>query len=818
MIGTLHSLRIVWRLWRRNLTVTIVVVLTLGLAVGAVCTVFGALNTALLQELPFNRPHELVALFNTVSADSVLARLLGTPRLNFAYPTLNDIREQNHVFTDVAAYSTDSANFTSGVGMPERLQLQYVSQAYFSLLEVAPAWGRKFLPEEITSKAGPPVILSYGVWQRQFGGSPDVLGRVVRIDDSPFTIVGIMPAGFMGMHARHWGIRSSLIQSRLQPDLWTPFTAEMMAQASRDSRNCDLIARLKPGITIEQARAETKLIAGRLERQYVDNRGWGIEVVSLHEAQRGRYRAFLFILMGACALLLIVAVVNAANLLLEQALGRRSEMAVRMALGAGRGSVFRQLLIEGLSLSLLAGLLGLVLTEAGCRLLNAVLPSIIAGLPVVRIDGMVLGCALLVTAGVGIVFGFAPLLPVSGNQPYSFLKAGRSLSVHSGRRLGAQCLVAGQITLTVVLLIGAGLLLRTFLHLSHVDPGCDTERVLTLQLDLSPGVDPQKRAAFYRQVLERVSVLPGVQSAGLMGALPVSGETNTEVIGIEGRSEPESKSVWVYVAPVSSGCFSTLGIPLRSGRFFTERDSDGPLRVTIINETLANRFWKAQDPIGRSIRYHGKPLTIVGVVGDVRQDGLDREFRPGVYLPHEQLPPSSSTLTLRTATSPTDLANTVRKTIYSIDPAQAVSRVRSMEKVIAEGLLPARLMLLLLSAIAAMAAFLALLGVYALLSYSVTRSRRELAVRVALGARSLDILKKVLRQGILLTIAGQATGLLLSLGVTRFLGSQLYGVGPTDRLTFVSVSVALLATALLACLIPARKATRVDPLAALKCD
>jgi putative ABC transport system permease protein len=686
-----------------------------------------------------------------------------------------------------------------------------VTQAYFDVLGVSPALGRSFLPEDFKSTERHPCILSYGLWQRQYGGHSEVLGHQVMINDSPWTVVGVMPAGFVGMYSRDWGVHSRLIQSGSEPDLWTPFTPEM-TRRSRGSRNCDLVARLKPGVTFEQAQTEMNLLARRFGQEYREDKDWGIEVVNLHEAQRGNYRAFLLILMAASSILLVIAVVNSAGILLEQALARRPEMAVRIALGASRGRVFRQFLLEGLSISLLAGLLGLGLALAGCLLLNALLPGIIVGLPVVQIDWVVLTFTLAATVAVGLVFGFAPALPFSRCQPYGSLKGSRGIAWDAGRSCIRGGLVIAQVSLTVVLLVGTGLLLRTFLHLSHVDAGCETRQILTMELNGSPKADAAERIAYFQAVLDRVSILPGVRSAGLVGTVPVSGGTDTQVI----RLDPTASPVSAYLQPVSAQYFTTLGIPLADGRFFTEQDDQKSPGVVIINKTLAERLWKGQNPVGRSIVFRQKSLTIVGVVADVRQDGLEKEYRPGIYVPFQQDDTPSMALALRTQGPPMAFVDTVRKSIRSAGAAQPISRVRTMQMVVARNLLEPRLMLSLLAGVAGMAMLLALLGIYGLLSYSVRRSMRSLALRVALGAQKWDVLKGVLREGILLTGAGLSAGLLISLGVTRFLESQLHSVSPTDGATFVSVSVAVFATAVAACAIPARRATRVDPVTALK--
>lgn len=816
MGGFVQDLRVVFRLWRRNRVVTVAVILTLGVAMGALCTAFGTLNAVVFRPLPYRQPEELLALFNTVPHSSPFARLLGTNRLNFSYLTFEDIRAENDVFAGVAAYRTEAVNLASGTG-PERVQCSFVSARYFEVLGVEPAFGRSLLPEEFVTGAGRPLLLSDALWRRHFGGRAEVLGRTVLIDETPAVIVGVMPADFTGMHSRDWGTHSRLIQSRRQPELWTPFTAPLMRRP-RDSHNCDIVARLRAGVSVGQARAEMELIATRLEQRHKENKDWGIEVAGLQEAQRGSYRTFLWILMGAASILLVIAVVNTAGLLLEQGLGRQSEIAVRTALGANRLRILRQVFIEGLTLSLAAALFGLGLSLAGCRLINLVLAGIVVGLPRVEIGAAVLGSIFLIAVAVGAVFALLPLTHLNHGGTFDLLKGARSVAGPSRRRSAQHALVVLQTALTVVLLIGAGLLLKTLVRFSRVDPGCRTDQVLTMQLNLPPHTDTQRRRAYFQRVLQRVSALPGVRSAGLAESLPVTGATSTVTLAIEGRSDPESQSVWAFLESASPGYFSTLGIPLRSGRLLTEEDRQGAPPTILINETLAEEFWKNKDPVGSRVRLNGQSCRIVGVVGDVRQDGLDKGLRAGVYTSYQQSVPFSADLAIWAERRPGDLADPVRKAILSVDPTVPVSRLRTMDKVIADAVLPPRLIFLLVSSLAAIALLLALLGTYALLSYRVTRGTKELALRMALGAQSGDLLRWVLSRGLLLTGTGQVVGVMISIALTRSLRSQLYGVSPTDVQTFVLVCLGLSAAAVLACLLPARRATRVSPVQALKCD
>lgn len=816
MHDVIRDLRTVLRFWYRRRIVAAASILTLGVAMGALCTTFGALNAVVLRPLPYAQPEELVALFNTVPVGSPFARLLGTTRLNFAYPTFEDIRDENSVFADVAAYRTEAVNLASET-QPERVQCGFVSDRYFAVLGVQPARGRSFLAEEFVAGADRPVILSDALWRRHFGGQSEVLGRTILIDQTPAVIVAVMPADFVGMHSRDWGSHSRLIQSRQHPELWTPLIPKGF-RPSRDHHNCDIVARLDAGVSIDRARAEMGLLAARFEQRHKENKDWGLDVTELHEAQRGNYRTFLWILVGAASILLIIAMVNTAALLLEQGLGRQAEIAVRTALGASRLQLLRQVFIEGLTLSLAAALLGLVFSFAGCRLINVALAGIVAGLPRIEIGAAVPGMIFLIAVIVGAVVGLLPLVQLRRSRTFDLLRGARGVSGHSRKRSAQHALVVAQTALTVVLLIGAGLLLKTLLRFSRVDPGCRTDRVLTMQLDLPPDTVAERRGAYFQRVLERVSALPGVRSAGLVESLPVTGATSTVTFAVEGRSDPQSQSVWAFLESTSPGYFSTLGIPLRTGRLLTEQDRQGAPPTILINETLAREFWRDGDPVGNSVRLNGRSWKIVGVVGDVRQDGLDKELRAGIYTSYQQIVPFSASLAVWAERGPGDLVDAVRKAILAVDATVPVSQVRTMDQVIADAVLPPRLIFFLVSSLAAIATLLALLGIYALLSYMVTRRTRELALRMALGARSVDLLGGVLSRGLLLAAAGQVAGVLTSIALTRYLQSQLYGVSPTDVQTFVGVCLVLSGAAVFACLVPAWRATRVNPVRALQCD
>jgi putative ABC transport system permease protein len=810
----LRNVRMCLRVWRRNLKSTLVLIFTLAVGVGALCTVFSALHAILLSDLPYPNAEQLVALNVTVPPDDFLARFIGTNRLNFSYPGFEDVRDQNHSFTEVAAHDINEANCVIG-SEAQRLDVCTVTPRYFPLLGIPPLLGRGLIPEDFTPSGSRVVVLGYDLWQARFGGRSDALGRNLLIEGEPLTVVGVMPAHFGGLNTRNWAVRSSLIQTHRRPQLWFPMPPDL----KRGRLHIDTVARLRPGTSLEAARSDVKLIAARLQKEFPGQKDQGIEVTTLHEDQRGQYRGFLLILFAAAGIVLFVAVLNSGNLLLEQALHRRTEMAVRTALGGGRRHILGQLFLEGLMLSGIASLLGISFAFIGCRLLNHALAGIFIGLPPIAVDRVVLAFACLVAGLIGIGFGLTPLLFAGQSGPQPLL---RQSEVGSGKAKAGwgRLIVAGQVACALVLVICTALLLKTFVYLWQTDPGCRAEQVLTMRVTLSSKEypEPEQQADFWRRVLERVERLPGVQSAGIVSVLPTTGSHSNTSIRPEGTTSPGQEQVLVHVQGASSRYFATMGIPLTQGRYFEDGDDSAAPLVTVIDQTMARTFWPGQDPIGRSVNLSGQCLRVVGVVGDVRQDGLDKENRSGMYVHYLQDRDWSTemSLAIRTELAPLSLAATVRRAVHEVDSAQAVSEIRTMETLLSEGLRTPRLLLLLLASLAAITLLLALLGIYGLLSCAVARSQREIGLRMALGARPADVRKMVVHHGLLWILGGEAAGVVLALGVTRLLASRLYGVAPTDPLTFVAVSLALLATGVAACSLPARKATRVDPWVALR--
>ncbi len=813
-----NDLCLTFRLLRRRPAFAAVVLLTLAVSIGANSTMFSVVNAVLLQALPYPDSTNLVQLFFALPKDDVLVKFLGTERVDFPWADFEDIRSQQQVCDGLAAYRPMDTNFRSDQG-PERLVGADVSSGFFSLLGINPLLGRGFQQTDSISSNSRTVVLSHSLWQRHFAGTPEVIGKSVLLDGSPYTVAGVMPASFSSIPTKDWSVRSGLIRSHLEPELWIRHVPSPDDQ-DRSSMQFNVIARLKSGITAERAQADLNVIARRLGQQYPHcTKDWGIAVEPLHKALRGRYRTLLSILQGAAGLVLLIASINLANLLLSRSAGRKAELAIRTSLGANRVRILRQLLTESLVLSMLGGGTGLLLTYEGIQLLNNFLPAIFVGIPLIRVDTQVFGFTLLISLLAGAGFGLAPAIQSSRVDLNSELRQSQMRATRSGRNRLSRLLIVAQVSLTLSLLIAAGLLVKAFYHLWHINPGCRIDNVLTMRLNYTVEGTPGEQTLrnYFRRVLDRMNAMPGVESAGLVGVVPTAGSPYNSYISLMGRPDLQNNRVLVSYQPASSQYFRTMGIPLRQGRYFTDLDDENAPLVALIGETMAERFWPGQNPVGKQVHLDGKPRTVLGVVGDVRQEDLSRAYRCSMYLPYPQYLTSSMTVVVRTA-NPQALIDSVRKSIYAIDAGHPVSHVRTMETVVADGLISLRLIMFLLLMMAGLALILALLGIYGVLSNLVTQRRREIGVRMALGARRWDVLKMVLQQGLSPVLLGIGAGIMLSLGITRILSNQLYGVTPTDPATFALVSMLMIAAASLACVIPAGKAAHVDPLVTLKCD
>jgi putative ABC transport system permease protein len=804
-----QDLRYGFRLLWQKPGFTVMAVLALALGIGANTAIFSVVNGVLLRPLPYAQPDRL-ALIWTAATDN------RTQEGSSSYPDIADWRAENHVFEDVASFRGIGFNLT-GVGEPERIDGAYVSANFFSLLRVSPRLGRSFRPEEDRPGGERVVLLSHGLWQRRFGGDPKIVGQILTLNGQGFNVVGVLPPDFSFPFA---------IQ---KAELWSTIALEAGNLQERGARTTAVLARLKPGITPAQAQADLDTISERLAVQSSDtNATRRAYLVELQEQLVGKIRPALWVLLGAVGFVLLIGCSNVANLLLARAAARQKEIAIRLALGASRGRVVRQLLTESALLAALACIVGLLLAAWVLDLLIALGPSDLPNLNAIQIDGRVLGFTLLVSLATALIFGLAPALKATRPELTGTLKdGGRGATAGPGRQRLRGLLVVSEMALALILLISAGLLLKSFRRLTNVQPGFDPANVLSLRFSLPQNKYKEdfQRIAFVEQVLERVRALPGVKSAAFVTPAPFSGNNLSSNFSIVGRpAPPPDKEPLAWLRGATPDYFRTLGIPLIKGRQFTERDQKGGTGVAIINEALARRYWPDQDPIGQRLTKVGVGVDdnepteweIVGVVGDVHHIGLDVEPKPELYVPHRQQAWGWGHLVVRTASDPLGLANTIRQQVQAVDSQQAVSNVEPLTHAIAGTVARPRFYMLLLGIFAAVGLTLTVIGIYGVLSYAVTERTHEIGIRMALGAQTTDILRLVLRQGMAFALGGIVIGLTGAFAATRVLASLLYGVNASDPATFLNVSLLAAFVALVACYIPARRATRVDSMHALR--
>ena len=792
------------RMLVKNPSFTIVAVLALALGIGANSAIFSVVNTVLLRPLPYKNPGRLVMLWEE-------ATHLGFPKNTPSPANFIDWRAQNTVFEAMAAMVERSFNLT-GVGEPERFDGRRVSANLFDLLGVQPQLGRAFRAEE--DKPGSRVvILSNGLWQHRFGGDPRVIGQAVSLNGESYTVIGVMPGSFQFPTRRD--------------QLWVPLAFDAKEAASRGNHFLEVIARMKPGVTLQQAQAEMSTIAARLAQQYPEeNLRVGSVVTALQEQVVGDIKPALLVLLGAVGFVLLIACANVANLLLARAAARQKEIALRLALGAGRSRLTRQFLTESVLLAVTGGAVGLLLSIAGLRVLKTFIPDTISQAQAISIDAKVLVFTGLVALVTGIIFGLAPAMQVSHLDINDTLKEGGRDAAGGtrGNRIRA-LLVIGEIAVSFVLLMGAGLLINSFMHLRNLHPGFRANHLLTMKIPLSEVKYPDKerRSPFYAEVLRRVQALPGVQSAAVAGNLPLTYDGDSMPIGIEGRTDPPpDQRPDVILRVVGPGYFSTMGIPLVRGRDFREQDKADSARVVIVSEKTARHFWPGENPIGKRLKPGSTNrnipwIEIIGVVKDVRQNDFVSEPKMQMYIPYQQLNSfAPNALVVRTNVEPLSLTGAVRNAIWAVDKDQPVSNLRSMDEIVSEAVARQRFSMLLLGIFAALAMVLAAVGIYGVMSYSIAQRTREIGLRIALGAQKSDVLKMILRQGLRFVAAGLAIGLAASFVLTRVMASLLFGISATDPATFVSISLMLIAVALLASYIPAVRAMKIDPMLALR--
>ena len=815
-MGTLmQDFKYGFRVLRKSPGFTAVAVIVLALGIGANTAIFSVVNAVLLQPLPYRDPSRLMQVWHVPPPKNFPGMSI------FAVSPANflDWQQQNHVFQSMAIYGFRSFN-TTGTDQPQALQASAVSQQFYSTLGVHPLLGRTFTAEEEQPGHSHVVILGYALWKSSFGGNPAIVGSSIRLDDEPYTVVGVMPANFK---FPDWA------------QLWTPMGWTAQERAVRGNHNYMVIGRLQSGATMQQAQAEMNTISARLQRQYpADDAGWGAVLIALRKQLVGDVRPALLVLLGAVAFVLLIACANVANLVLAKTVSRRKELAIRAALGASRARVLRQVLAETVLLALGGGALGLLLAHFGVRLIVDFLSAQLPRAAEITLDGWVLAFTLGVSVAAGMIAGLAPAWRFTRRDfdVHEALKqaAGRTETESGGVRTRS-ALVVTEVALSLMLLVGAGLMIRSLWALRGTDPGFDPHNVLTMTLPTSAVRYPSIEAMIlhYEQVLRRVRTVPGVVYAGATDALPLSGNGSTQPVSIEGQPvRPMSEQPEVGVRMFTPGYLQAMRVPLLRGRLISDGDIAGRQPVAVINQAMVKQFWPHEDPIGKRFTltfFPGITREVVGVVADSKMDALNTaQSQSLIYVPLAQLtmPPGevwhgfSVSLVVRTATDPASAAAAITHAIHQVDGAQPVMQVETMDDIVADSISQQRFNMLLLAAFAGLALLLAAVGIYSVLSYSVRRRVREIGIRMALGAQIGDVLRMIVIEGMKPTALGLAIGLAGALALGRVVANLVYGVSPADPATFAAVSAILAAVALAASIIPAWRATRVEPVKTLR--
>ena len=809
MPDLLHDFHYALRTLRKSAGFTLVAVLALALGIGANTAIFSVVNSVLLKPLPYDHSDKLVKIWMHFSG-------IGIPNdLNWvSIPEFVDVRDQNRSFSHIAAMHGVNFN-VSFTDSPERIEGATVSPSLFPLLGVQAQLGRTFLPEEAQKGRDNVVILSNGLWKRRFGSNPNVVGARLTINAQTYVVVGVLPPGF---------------QYPDQAEMWAPlsFTQDDLSPNNRGNHGYEVIARIKPELTLEQARADMAAVSQRIIEEnpgyhYQEVR-FAVVINPLLEETVGDIRTALWILMGAVGFVLLIACANVANLLMVRASAREKEIAIRTALGAGRGRLVQQLLTESVMLGLAGGLAGLLLARWGLKALIALSASSYPRVAGTTIDGQVLAFTMLISLATGVIFGIAPAIQASRNVTHDSLKEGgrTSMGGAASQRV-RRWLVIAEFALSLVLLVGAGLLMKSFFRLQEVDPGFRPDGVLTMRISLPDEKykQPAQIRQFFLELLRRVRTVPGVEAAGAVSALPLSGNGSSGTVIVDTTAVPPEKTSleadWRNTVP---GYFEAMGIALMRGRYFDDRDTESSQPVAIIDETMAQTYWPNEDPIGKRIHRGGRQsrapwMSVVGVVRHVRYASLEAQSRVQLYWPETQSPWSSLSLAIHTFGDPMSLSTAVQRQVQAIDPDQPVYRIRTMREWMSESIARRRLAMLFLSIFAGAALALAAVGIYGITSYSVAQRSQEMGVRMALGASRPMILRLVLGQSLALTLIG-AVGLAGSLVLTRLMSSLLFNVKSTDPVTFAIVALVLTLAALLATYVPAWRATRTDPMVALR--
>jgi predicted permease len=797
-----------------------VAVLTLALGIGANTAIFSVVNAVLLRPLPYKNAGQLVHVWGKLEK-------LGIPINSISDPEWWELKDGSQSFSELAAFvPDDGANLTSADSRPARVTEGDATSSLFSILGVQPQLGRIFTAEEDEPGKSHVVLLSDSLWRSAFGSDPNVVGKIVHLDGTGYTVVGVLPPGFQfeGSH-----------------DIWNPLGLDRAKPQDRGSHYLSVIGRLKPGVTLAQASLEMDRFAAQLAREYPDyipygsDAGWGVFLVALQEQIVGKVRPALLVLLGAVGFVLLIACVNIANLLLARASTREREIAIRAALGAGKRRIVSQLLTESVLLALVGGAFGLALSYWGVDALRALSPGNLPRASEIGVNATVLGFTLGLSLLTGVIFGLVPALHVAGTNLQDCLKeGGRGTSSGLGGRSLRNALVVSEIALALVLLVGAGLMIRSFRRLLEVDPGFQTRNVLTMQLSLPDTTykDGTPVFSFYHQLLERVKNLPGVEAAGAVSKLPLADSNNSGSVFLQDTPATGLQRFMNYPflevdrRMATPGYFDAMRIPVVRGRLFTEADNENAPFVAIVDTDFAQRLWPGQEPVGKHVAIDGIPnanpmqprwRTVVGVVAHVKNRTLDFEGREQAYFPEAQVSYiRTMTLAVRTSLDASSLAGAIREQVAALDRDLPIYEVSTMQQRLDTSVAQPRLNLVLLAAFAALALVLAGVGIYGVMAYSVTQRTHEIGIRMALGAQHEDVMKLVITQGLKLAVLGVGIGLVVALGVTRFMSSLLFGVQATDPVTFALVALALTGVALAACYVPARRAMRVNPIIALR--
>jgi predicted permease len=820
-----NDIRYAFRIMRKSPGFTLIIILTLALGIGANTSIFSIVNAVLLRSLPYYDPSRLVKItFNNPG--------IGLRDIRFSVPELEDLKSRAGVFEEVSVVVTASTNLTGARQQPERLELLGVSPNYFSMLGAPPQIGRLFGSQDFALGFAEAAVISDGLWRRSYGGDPNILGKRLKLDNDPYTIVGVLPAGF-----RHPG---KTVARDVEVWVTCGFSADPYPKPARNVRVLPgAIGRLKPGIDVTQAQARLTAMASELRtdfpNDYPPEAKWSIEIQPLQDSLVGNVRPQLLVLMAAVVLVVLIASVNIANLLLARASGRQREMALRMALGAGRFRMVRQMLTEALVLSFISGVAGVLAAKLTLSFIIHFVPASVPRLAEVGVDRTVLLFALLISIFTGIIFGLAPAFQAMKADMTAAIREGAQGSGYSAKTFRLRSLlIVSELALAVVLMVGAGLLLRTFWGLLQENPGFNPSRVVTASFWLPVPNDPKtdvygdfsQRTSFIRDVIRRVATIPGIDRAAMTSDLPGARPTITAALVIEDRATDSSQGLTAEVIRVSPDYFMLMQSPLIRGRFFLESDESGKQDVAIIDETTARRYWSGIDPVGRRLRMdrntasqRGNPslpwVIVVGIVKDMKQDGLDTDGVPHIFRPIYQQSGRSMSVVARTPLPASLLESQIRSEIQSVDPTLPVFNIRSMTNVMDVSIAPRRFSAELVGVFAAVAMLLSSIGIYGLLVYMVGQRSREIGIRLALGAQRSDILTLILGKGLLLVGVGIAIGLVLAAAAAPMIATLLCGVHAIDVTVFASVPLVLMIVAFLATYIPARRATMVDPIIAL---